>query len=81
MNLDELKAEAKKQGYNLIKASKYPTRLKCPNCNKKPELWTRLNMPTYKCTYIVRCSICGHEEEAEKKTWAVNKWNNWVEKR
>lgn len=75
MNLDELKAEAKKQGYNLIKVSKYPTRLKCPNCNKKPELWTRLN------TYIVRCSICGHEEEAEKKTWAVNKWNNWVEKR
>lgn len=75
MNLDELKAEAKKQGYNLIKASKYPTKLKCPNCNKKPELWARLN------TYIVRCSICGHEEEAEKKTWAVNKWNNWVEKR
>lgn len=80
MNFEELKAEAKKQGYNLIKASKYPTRLKCPNCNKKPVLWTSCEAKTFHISYIVRCPICQREVIADKKTWAVNRWNDMVEK-
>ena len=80
MTFEELKAEAKRQGYNLIKMSKYPTIVKCPVCNKKPERWSRYNAQTHEETYIVRCPICNHKEEAKKKTWAVNQWNSWAER-
>ena len=47
MTLEELKAEAEKQGYNLIKKPL----LKCPNCGKKPQPWKSAvsNKTKYKC--------------------------------
>lgn len=39
MTFEELKAEAKRQGYNLIKKQPYISMTKCDNCGKKPHVW------------------------------------------
>ena len=38
MTLEELKAEAKKQGYRLTKIKKYQSLKRC-NCGNRPVLW------------------------------------------
>ena len=51
MTFEELKAEAEKQGYNLIKKRPYVSLLKCPYCGKKPAYWNSAvsNKVKYKC--------------------------------
>ena len=39
MTFEELKAEAARQGYNLIKKHRYISLLKCPDCGQKPCQW------------------------------------------
>ena len=41
MTFEELKAEAARQGYSLIKKQPYIALKKCPKCGKKPGLWVR----------------------------------------
>lgn len=49
MTFEELKAEADRQGYNLVKKQKYISLKPCPVCGKKPSEWFNRGLHTYKC--------------------------------
>lgn len=51
MRLEELKAEADKQGYILIKKRPYVPLVVCPNCGKRPKPWISAvsGKTKYKC--------------------------------
>lgn len=60
MTYEELKAEAEKHGYRLIRKGTYISLKKCPKCGMKPSLWTGADGYTY------RCDICGLSSERQK---------------
>lgn len=74
MTFEELKAEAKKQGYNLIKKQKYIALKKCPKCNKKPHhvYYTVSKMFGYGCDCYVT-KPCKTDREARIA------WNDLVD--
>ena len=74
MTYEELKAEAEKQGYELIKSVKL---LPCPNCGKMPSEWMTLrNSDTfYKCECGERAYGAGTNIEARRL------WNALAERK
>lgn len=69
MTFEELKAEADRQGYNLIKRHKYIKLLPCKECGRKPKQWSGYGGIFYKCD-------CGNESEQHKReTQAKRLWN------
>ena len=78
MTLEELQAEAKRQGYNLIKKQPYISLNKCPECGKKPRQWFKydsgLHLTAFQCE-------CGHIPEWSKTDRNARiKWNQLVKK-
>lgn len=74
MTYEELKAEAEKQGYGLIRKEKYVSLKKCPKCGIKPSLWTGVDGETYRCD---RCGLSGERQKTVKK--AKLSWNEVTE--
>lgn len=69
---ETLKAEAKRQGYNLIKMQKYVPRIRC-QCGQKPSLWSTRE------GYQIKCEDCKKGTLVYKKqrdAWI--KWNELI---
>lgn len=74
MTFEELKAEAKRQGYGLIKKRQYIGLQKCPICGKKPQQW--ISGVTGKTRY--KCE-CGDATEWCSADWRAREaWNEAV---
>ena len=75
MTYEELKAESKRQGYNLVKKIKYEKMQKCV-CGKYPYQEISINP---KGKYF-RCANCGLKSELGRWNYqAVENWNKAVE--
>ena len=74
MTYEELKAEAEKQGYGLIRKEKYVSLKKCPKCGRKPSLWTSVDGYTYRCD---KCGLSSDRQKTVKK--AKLSWNKVTE--
>lgn len=69
MTFEELKAEAKKQGYNLIKVKEYVPHVRC-TCGKRPHI-------VYDDAFKVRCDIC--DKETGFYTNDDDAWREWMQ--
>ncbi len=76
MTIEELKAEAKRQGYSLIKKQPYIALKKCPKCGKKPVLWVRSLDGKHKCD----CDCVWIIEWQKTERQARIAWNEAIEK-
>lgn len=80
MTFEELKNEANRQGYNLVKKKKYIRLLHCPVCGRKS---THLLIGLYNHggEYRLVCSNCDfHGDWAKTNTEIRKAWNNAVER-
>lgn len=78
MTLEELKAEANKLGYSLIKKKPYIPIKPCPVCGKKStHMWyDAANKKTAR-----KCAFCDFEGDWTNGKISVNEaWNNAVER-
>lgn len=76
MTIDELRIEADKLGYNLVKKKSYMPIKPCPICGRK-------NTSIWYSTKGMRrqCNFCDFEGDWTYKKISVNKaWNNAVER-
>lgn len=67
MTFEELKAEADRQGYKLIKKSQYIRLERCPQCGKYPRLWCGQRGIYYSC-HQYNSEPC-KSERAAKLAW------------
>lgn len=76
MTLEELKAEADKMGYNLIRKPEIIHHVKCKQCNLKGRLFY---IATGKGVrgYIIKCERCGTETQ-NKYPKAADAWKEWA---
>ena len=72
MIYEELKEEASKLGYRLIKKQKYISLAKCKTCGKKPVEWYMTKGMAYECD-------CGKRAECASKRVARMEWNRLAE--
>ena len=72
MTLEELKAEAKKQGYSLVKRPTYVPLKKCCNCQSKSHL-RQFNDGFWKYWKCVKCGLTARGSSTDKK--ARENWN------
>ena len=90
MTFEELKAEADRQGYNLVK--KYqpmPKLLKCPICGRKPKInygyYIYASCPTGQCLMGPGVNRVGDDgvtlkiKKLEAERMAREAWNNMIE--
>lgn len=78
MTLEELRAEANKLGYSLIKKKPYIPIKPCPICGKK---CTSVWYGTGDKGTIRQCSSCDFEGDWTNEKISVNEaWNNAVER-
>lgn len=77
MTFEELKAEAEKQGYGLIKKRKHDKLLHCPNCGKVPKIWANATSGFW----LYRCECGERAEGARTKTKAKQLWNEKAERK
>lgn len=76
MELEELKAEAEKLGYKLVKKQESTVLLPCTCDRKKPHEWIQVR-PT--SGYFYRCEYCYKRTEPEKTRIAARKaWNQMI---
>ena len=74
MTLEELKAEAKKMGYKLIKDSPYERFLPCTcGCNKRESRFIPLSYHRGIVRYV--CKKCGKAAEGVDEKDAKHNWN------
>ena len=74
MTVDELKIEAKKLGYNIIKKAEYIKLLPCKCGKKYPMVWS------YMDGFFYKCPKCGAKSKmAKTEREARINWNNMVE--
>ena len=73
MTLDELKAEAKRQGYKLIKDNPMPKMLPCICGSKHRTLWLGADGWYFECDGCGRTAKPGRTERG-----ARNEWNRMV---
>lgn len=79
MTLEELKSEAKAQGYKLIKDNPMPKLLPCVCGGKRREMWHKYDMKTSEHYVCYRCQKCGKESEfARNERKAREAWNKMV---
>ena len=74
MTFEELKAEAKRQGYNLIKKKERIKLLPCTCGNKRPELWFKYEGGYYRCQKCGNESTCGFSKNEAKLNWNNADW-------
>lgn len=82
MTVEELKAEAKKLGYNIIKIPEKVKKLNCV-CGASSRLVKSWYLSGYgaESGLFFRCKKCGRESDvAKKETEAIKNWNALVEK-
>lgn len=75
MTIEELKAEAKRQGYSLIKKQPYIALKKCPKCGKTPLIWFR-NIDNKK-QYMCDCDRVIKWQKTERQARIA--WNEEIE--
>lgn len=74
MTVDELKKEAKKLGYNIIKKAEYIKFSPCKCGEKYPQVWL------YEDGFFYKCPKCGAKSKmAKTEREARINWNNMVE--
>lgn len=69
MTFEELKAEAERQGYKLIKKKPYVRLKKCPICNRYPDLYVKNGLWIYECP---KCKVAykpGFTKSRAKAFW------------
>ena len=76
MTIDELKAEADKHGYRLVKKEPYISVKACPICGEKPVLLMRGGLVAYACA---ECDTAAFFEKSERN--ARRTWNTYAERR
>lgn len=77
MTVEELKSEAKKLGYKLIKDVRPPKLLPCIcGCNKRAEWWDSVH-----CWVELECRRCGLIAIGKDRTEAIRVWNSMVTER
>ena len=71
MNLDDLKVEAHKHGYRLIKANPYIKLLPCTCGRKRLELWYHMggNGMYFACPVCGREGMTGKTERQARQYW------------
>ena len=80
MTLEELKAEAKAQGYKLIKNNPKPKLLKCTCGRKDFSRWTRPKEDGVSFEWNIECRRCGKASGwADSERKAIEKWNDMIE--
>ena len=80
MNLEELKAEAAKLGYNLVKKQPYIKLSRCTCGKKKPVNWFITQGENRGMIYY-KCDNCGLSEKKKKTDrQARENWNQLVSK-
>ena len=78
MTYEELKAEAKAQGYNLIKIKKKEQLLPCTcGCQRRVHL-SSYNFETRQEYIILRCYQCGKRAKGTSEADAVHEWNKMI---
>lgn len=78
MTYEELKTEAKKLGYNLIKANSKPRLKPCVcGCKARHHYYCRDSQGEYR---KLVCHKCGREVEGENELEVYNNWNKYIEK-
>ena len=74
MTFEELKTEAEKQGYKLIKKQPYIPLATCPVCDRRPALWYHVPSGEF-----YKCDICGLTSDFGRTNHeAREKWNRMV---
>lgn len=77
MTLEELKIEAKKHGYRVIKDTSYISMLPCICGNKAISYGSNYISPT---PYFHKCHKCGFKSQPTKTKYEARaKWNESVE--
>lgn len=80
MTLEELKAEAKAQGYKLVKNNPRPKLLKCTCGGKDFSKWTRPKEDGFSFEWKIECRECGKASGwADSERKAIEKWNEMIE--
>ena len=74
MTFEELKAEAKRQGYNLIKKKESIKLLPCTCGNKRPEIWFNYDGGYYRCQKCGNTGIVASSKNAAKRNWNDAEW-------
>lgn len=75
MTFEELKAEAKRQGYNLIKKKESVKLLPCACGNKRPSLWyTGGGHCYYQCIRCMRAGTLAIFKNEAKMNWNNADW-------
>lgn len=78
MTLEELKTEAKKQGYRLIPITKKEPFLPCTcGCNRRTHWW---KWDINRDVYILRCERCGKEARGSSELEVRRNWNEMIRK-
>ena len=78
MTVEELKKEANKLGYKIIKKDPYVLLSKCPICGHKPERWHGKDFGYfYRCVSDIHVSITS--EPSLTYNQAKKNWNKLVE--
>lgn len=80
MTVEELKEEAKKLGYNIIKIKKTERLLPCTCGNNRREHWHGINIKSGMPYEILKCTKCGKEVKGDSKDDAIKKWNEMIKK-
>ena len=78
MTLEELKSEANKLGYNLVKKREYIKFLPCTcGCNRR-EHWVRSYIDSDEIKVLLVCAKCGREVDGKNLDAAKRAWNESV---
>lgn len=79
MTVDELRAEAKKLGYNIIKVKKPEKLLPCTCGSKRRYRGNRYEKSTGKFYDELVCMKCGKRAEGETEEEAIHNWNIMIQ--
>ena len=75
MTLEELKVEANKLGYKLVKNNYVPKLLICTCGHNRRTHWFN----SKENTHILVCKNCGKKAKGNSKTDVINNWNKMIE--
>lgn len=78
MTIEELKEEAKKLGYTVVKIPKKEKLLPCTCGNNRREHWHRVSIQSGMSYEILKCSKCGREATGENEREARHNWNEMI---
>ena len=76
MTFEELKEEAEKQGYTLVKFKKRERLLPCVCGHNRRTEW----QSTLKDSVTLECNTCGLTAEGRSRAEAVRNWNEMIRK-